>query len=107
MKTNDKQLDRLINEIEGRLNDFETGESEKEETIKSFAGLIGDIAISVADGEKKKVIELIDEMINASREKDKTDLEELRRRKDMELADEMLSESLGYRMSLIDLREKI
>ena len=56
---------------------------------------------------RQSIIDVIDKMIVASREKDKTDLEELRRRKDMELADEMLSESLGYRMSLIDLREKL
>ncbi len=37
---NSKQLNKLINEIEGRLNDFEAGITEKDETIKSFADLI-------------------------------------------------------------------
>ena len=34
------QLDRLVNEIEGRLNDFENGEVDKDETIKSCASLV-------------------------------------------------------------------
>ena len=59
------------------------------------------------DEYRQSIIDMIDEMINASRAKDKTDLEELRKRRDMELADEMLSESLAYRTSLMDLREKI
>lgn len=37
---NSNQLDRLVNEIEGRLNDFDTGITDKDETIKSFAELI-------------------------------------------------------------------
>lgn len=38
------QLDRLVNEIEGRLNDFENGITEKDETIKSFVNLVYDCA---------------------------------------------------------------
>ena len=51
------QLDKLLNEIEGRLNDFENGESDKEETIKSFAELIGKISVNVAKGELRKIIQ--------------------------------------------------
>ena len=50
------QLDKLLNEIEGRLNDFKNGESDKEETIKSFAEFIGKISINVAKGELRKII---------------------------------------------------
>ena len=51
-----EQLDRLVNEIEGRLNDFETGISDKEETIKSFAELIIKVAISSTANELGKIL---------------------------------------------------
>ena len=53
---NPEQLDRLINEIEGRLNDFESGESDKEETIKSFAELTMKIAMRVSKEELEKIL---------------------------------------------------
>jgi len=37
---NSEQLDKLVNEIEGRLNDFDAGITDKDETIKSFADLV-------------------------------------------------------------------
>lgn len=37
---NSKQLNKLINEIEGRLNDFDNGITDKDGTIKSFAELV-------------------------------------------------------------------
>ena len=43
-----EQLDRLVNEIEGRLNDFETGISDKEETIKSFVDLVFKVTTCLA-----------------------------------------------------------
>ena len=51
-----EQLDRLVNEIEGRLNDFETGISDKEETIKSFVDLVFKVAISSASNELDKIL---------------------------------------------------
>ena len=51
-----EQLDKLIIEIEGRLNDFEGGISDKDETIKSFADLIGKIAVNVAKGEVNRFV---------------------------------------------------
>ena len=49
-----EQLDRLVNEIEGRLNDFETGISDKDETIKSFVDLVFKVAISSTANELDK-----------------------------------------------------
>ncbi len=37
---NSEQLDKLVNEIEGRLNDFDNGITDKDETIKIFAELV-------------------------------------------------------------------
>jgi len=55
-----EQLDRLVNEIEGRLNDFETGISDKEETIKSFASFIYNCA-------KKSTINELDRILKKLR----------------------------------------
>ena len=71
MKTADNyssyQLDRLVQEIEGRLNDYEGGVSEKDETIKSFAFFIGECAKNAVNNAladyKQSIIGLIDEMI--------------------------------------------
>lgn len=49
---NSSQLDRLVNEIEGRLNDFDSGITNKDETIKSFAELI---LVCVANQSKAKI----------------------------------------------------
>ena len=70
MKTEDnyssKQLDRLVNEIEGRLNDFEGGISEKDETIKSFASFIYECAANAVNNalaeHDREIIALIDEI---------------------------------------------
>lgn len=71
MKTADNyssyQLDRLVQEIEGRLNDYEGGISEKDETIKSFAFFVGECAKNAVTNAlaeyKSEIISLIDEMI--------------------------------------------
>jgi hypothetical protein len=71
MKTADNyssyQLDRLVQEIEGRLNDYEGGVSEKDETIKSFAFFIGDCAKNAVNNAladyKQSIIGIIDRII--------------------------------------------
>lgn len=71
MKTADNyssyQLDRLVQEIEGRLNDYEGGISEKDETIKSFAFFIGECAKNAVNNalaeHDAEIIKIIDEMI--------------------------------------------
>ena len=67
MKTVDNyssyQLDRLVQEIEGRLNDYEGGVSEKDETIKSFVLFVGECAKNAVNNAladyKQSIIELI------------------------------------------------
>ena len=71
MKTEDnyssEQLDRLVNEIEGRLNDFEGGVTEKDGTIKSFASFIYECAENAVNNalaeHDKEIISLIDDII--------------------------------------------
>jgi len=45
------KIERLTKEIEGRLNDFDSGISTKEETIDSFIDFILEISRNVAIGE--------------------------------------------------------
>ena len=71
MKTEDnyssEQLDRLVNEIEGRLNDFEGGVTEKDGTIKSFASFIYECAENAVNNalaeHDKEIISLFDDII--------------------------------------------
>ena len=51
-----EQLDRLVNEIEGRLKDFETGIFDEEETIISFAKLIIKVALVSTSNELDKIL---------------------------------------------------
>ena len=57
----------MVNEIEGRLNDFEGGVTEKDETIKSFAFFIGECAKNAVNNalveHDKEIISLIDDII--------------------------------------------
>lgn len=46
---NSEQLDKLVNEIEGRLNDFDNGITDKDETIKIFAELVIKCAKTAVD----------------------------------------------------------
>ena len=65
------QLDRLVQEIEGRLNDYEGGVSEKDETIKSFVFFVGECTKNAVNNAladyKQSIIGLIDEMIKEKR----------------------------------------
>ena len=82
------QLDRLVQEIEGRLNDFESGISEKDETIKSFAFFVGECAKNAVNNTLKEVISLIDEKIS-------------------EYGDSQTSAKLYRKFALIELKQKI
>ena len=76
MKTEDnyssEQLDRLVNEIEGRLNDFEGGVTEKDGTIKSFASFIYECAENAVNNalaeHDKEIISLINGYLQDSDE---------------------------------------
>lgn len=52
---NSVQIDRLTTEIEKRINDFETGISDKDETIISFLSFILWISHNVAIGELERI----------------------------------------------------
>jgi len=52
MKEANKQLNRLINDIEGHINDFEAGISDKDETVKGLVYYVID-CIEKAIGNNK------------------------------------------------------
>lgn len=67
-----EQLDRLVQEIECMLNDFEGGISEKDETIKSLADLTFGCAINAVNHRNKYVISLIDGMMSTYKKSEMT-----------------------------------
>jgi len=51
------QIDKLANDIEGYINDFESGVTGKEETIKALCYYVGERAKTAVEAEKVKIME--------------------------------------------------